>query len=358
MVALTEQPAPKPPVMLDQGWSPADRAAYHRTTQGSAVMPYGLFVALEQAENTDLFRADAVSDRFGLIAEPADPITNPDGLPIGLVKTSVRAGRWKGDWVGMTCAACHTSELSYKGQKIRIEGGSNHALDFAGYIAALDRALAATQRDAAKFDRTVARMKVTDAAARTALRKDLDEAAEVVHTYITRDAAMATPSGPGRMDAMTLIHTRVVAGATGIPENWEAALAPAKPPFLWNAPQSAWVQWSGFASDPLFRNATESMGVFTRLDLRSPTPEQGLFDSTVDIRGQLVIEDLLRRLAPPKWPEDVFGPIDRAKAARGRELFVENCSACHSTYPHRWRDRKSTRLNSSHEWISRMPSSA
>ena len=24
----------------------------------------------------------------------------------------------------------------------------------------------------------------------------------------------------------------------------------------------------------------------------------------------------------------------------------------------RWRDRKSTRLNSSHEWISRMPSSA
>ena len=90
------------------------------------------------------------------------------------------------------------------------------------------------------------------------------------------------------------------------------------------------------ASDPLFRNATESMGVFTRLDLRSPTPEEGLFDSTVDIRGQLVIEDLLRRLAPPKWPEDVFGPIDRAKAARGRELFVENCSACHSTYPHRW----------------------
>ena len=138
------------------------------------------------------------------------------------------------------------------------------------------------------------------------------------------------------MDALTLIHTRVLAGATGIPENWEAALAPAKPPFLWNAPQSAWVQWSGFASDPLFRNATESMGVFTRLDLRSPTPEEGLFDSTVDIRGQLVIEDLLRRLAPPKWPEDVFGPIDRAKAARGRELFVENCSACHSTYPHRW----------------------
>ena len=336
MVALTQQPAPKPPVLLDQGWSPADRAAYHRTSQGSAVMPYGLFLALEQADSTEPFRADAVSDRFGLITEPADPATNPDGLPIGLVKTTVPAGRWKGDWVGLTCAACHSSELSYKGQKIRVEGGSNHTLDFVGYIAAIDGALAATKRDAAKFDRTAARLNVTGADARAALRAQLDEAAEVIHTYSARDAAMATPSGPGRMDALTLIHTRVLAGATGIPENWEAALAPAKPPFLWNAPQSAWVQWSGTASDPFFRNATESMGVFIRQDLRSPTPEQGLFESTVDIRGQLKVEELLRRLAPPQWPEQVFGPIDRAKAAKGRELFVENCSACHSTYPHRW----------------------
>jgi hypothetical protein len=177
MVALTQQPAPKPPVMLDQGWSPADRAAYHRTTQGSAVMPYDLFLALEQADGNGLFRADAVSDRFGLITEPADPQTNPDGLPIGLVRTTVPAGRWKGDWVGLTCAACHSSELSYKGQKIRIEGGSNHAFDFAGYILALDRALAATQRDAAKFDRTAARMHVAGTEARTALRAQLDEAA-------------------------------------------------------------------------------------------------------------------------------------------------------------------------------------
>jgi hypothetical protein len=336
MAALTQGPAPKPPLLLDQGWSAEDRAAYHRTSQGSAVMPYDLFLALEQAEGTDPFRADSVSDTFGLVTEPADPATNPDGLPIGLVKTSVPAGRWKGDWIGLTCSSCHSSELSYKGQKVRIEGGSNHAFDFAGYIQALDDALAATRRDSAKFARTAARMKVTGDEALAALRARLDEAAEVVHTYIARDAAMATPSGPGRMDALTLIHTRVLAGALGMPENWEAALAPAKPPFLWNAPQSAWVQWTGVASDPLFRNATESMGVFVRMDLRSPAPEAGLFESTVDIRGQLKIEELLRRLAPPKWPEEVFGPIDRAKAAKGRELFVENCASCHSTYPHRW----------------------
>lgn len=43
------------PILLDQGWSPDDRAAYHRTSQGSAVMPYELFLALEQAGGTGLF---------------------------------------------------------------------------------------------------------------------------------------------------------------------------------------------------------------------------------------------------------------------------------------------------------------
>ena len=335
-VSATEQSSASKVIFLDQGWSEEDRAAYHRTSQGSAVMPYDLFIALEQAGNTNLFRADEISNKFGLVTAPADPRTNPDGLPIGLVKTTVPAGRWKGEWFGLTCSACHSSELSFQGKRIRIEGGSNHAFDFAGYISALNESLAATKSDATKFDRTAARMKVVGDEARATLQKTLDEAAAAVNQYITRDAAMTTPSGPGRMDALTLIHNRAVAGVTGMTENWMAALAPAKPPFLWNAPQSAWVQWSGVASDPLVRHATESLGVFIRADLSSKTPEDGLFESTMDLRGQLKIEDLLRRLAPPKWPEEVFGAIDRKKAAHGRELFVENCSQCHSTFPHRW----------------------
>ena len=313
-----------------------DRANYHRTSQGSAVMPFDIFIALEEADGTTLFRGDAMSDRYGLITVPADPRTNPEGLPIGVVRTSVESGRWKGDWLGLTCSACHSSELRYQGKRIRIEGGSNHAFDFVGYISSLNAALAATQKDPAKFDRLAARMKVAGDAPRAALRKSLDEAASNVNEYITRFAATATPVGPGRMDALTLIHNRALAGSTLLPENWMAALAPAKPPFLWNAPQSSWVQWSGVASDPLVRNATESLGVFIRADLASKSPEEGLFESTMDLRGQVKIESLLRRLAPPKWPEEIFGAIDRTKAARGRELFVENCSQCHSTYPHRW----------------------
>jgi hypothetical protein len=44
---------------------------------------------------------------------------------------------------------------------------------------------------------------------------------------------------------------------------------------------------------------------------------EGLFDSTVDIKGLIRSEDLLWRLAPPQWPEEVLGKIDQDKAARG-----------------------------------------
>jgi hypothetical protein len=55
--------------------------------------------------------------------------------------------------------------------------------------------------------------------------------------------------------------------------------------------------------DPILRNLGEVLGVFAKMDLTSKTPADGLFDSTVDLKGQLAGEDLLRRVAPPKWPE-------------------------------------------------------
>ena len=327
-------------VLLNQGWSRQDRLAYYFTTQGSAVMPYELFLNLEEAGTETLFRSDRVSAAFGLIPEPADAKYNPDGLPIGVTRTTVPEGRWKGDWVGLTCATCHNAQLNYKGSKIRIDGGVNNRIEFGAYIAALDEALAATVAGPEKFDRLANRLNQGDVAARAGLRSRLEAAAGQVHQYRTRGAATPFPSGPGRMDALSQIHNRVLGSALGVPENWVANLAPSKPPFLWNAPQSAWVQWAGFAMDPLGRNSGEALGVFVKLDVTSKTPADGLFDSTMDLNGQIKIEDLLRRLAPPQWPEEVLGKIDREKAAVGKELFVQNCAKCHSTWPHRWSEPK------------------
>ena len=74
----------------------------------------------------------------------------------------------------------------------------------------------------------------------------------------------------------------------------------------------------------------------TFLDLRSKTPEQGLFDSDAAILNLQKIEDTLWRLAPPKWPEEVLGKIDREKAPRARICFAQNCASCHNSYPYTW----------------------
>jgi hypothetical protein len=321
---------------LDQNWSNDERLAYYFTSQGSAALHYDIFLNIEQADSTELLRSDASLTRYGFVTQPADPVYNPDGLPIGIAKASIANGRFKGQWAGLTCAACHNGEIQYRGAKIRISGGNNASLDMLAFLGALDDALQATVQHPEKFEQLAARVGRRNGADRDELRREVLTDAESVHVYRTRTALTPSTVGPGRVDALALIHNQVMATQLGLPENWRPSLAPAKYSFTWNLPQSAWAQWTGVLSDPVLRNGGESIGVFVRSDFQSQTTAQGLFDSTIDFPGQIHIEELLRKLAPPQWPEDLLGPIDRAKAAAGKQLFAENCSSCHSTWPHRW----------------------
>jgi len=138
------------------------------------------------------------------------------------------------------------------------------------------------------------------------------------------------------MDALTMITDRVTATLPDIPENWSTGNAPVKPPFLWNAPQGLWTQWAGFQQDPIHRNFGETQGVYMPIDLTSKTPAEGLFDSNGAVLELQRVENLLSRLAPPSWPEEVFGRIDRDKAKVGKALFMEHCASCHNAWPYRW----------------------
>jgi hypothetical protein len=325
-----------PVIYLDQGWSQADREMFYQIPQGSQVIAYDIFLNLEVAGSQELFRSDANSDRYGLIPQAANPRTNPDALPIGLTKTVITEGRWKGETVGMTCAACHTAQLTYKGKKIRIDGGVANTFDIMAYIGALDDALQTTLTDSVKFDRLAARLGASSSDAKSELRKRFETDAAGVHHYRTRSVVSPVAWGPARIDALTLISNRRVADQTGIFQNWSTPTAPTKPPFLWNAPHGSWTQWSGIAQDPITRNLGETLGVFLSMDLRSKTPEEGLFDSSAAVLNLQKIEDTLWRLAPPKWPEEVLGKIDREKATQGKSLFVTNCAGCHNAWPYTW----------------------
>lgn len=336
--SATAQSANDNVIYLNQAWSQDDREWYYHFSQGSAVLSYDIFLNLEVAGSQELFRSDANSVRYGLIPEGAN-WANPDGLPIGISKTTVATpiGGWPaGDYAGPTCAACHEDELHYKGKRIRIEGGINHAFDIQAYNRALDDALQSTLIDTAKFDRLAGRVGATTPEAKDRLRKRTETEAARVHEYITRTAATPYPWGPGRMDALTLIANRVTAVATGIPENTSTGTAPAKPPFLWNAPQGEWTQWQAFTGNPIGRNFGETMGVYMPMDLTSKSPAEGLFKSNAAIAELMRVENQLERLAPPSWPEDVFGRIDREKAKVGKALFMEYCAGCHNAWPYRW----------------------
>jgi hypothetical protein len=39
---------------------------------------------------------------------------------MGVTKTVVADSRWKGEWVGFDCAACHNGRIEYKGTTISI----------------------------------------------------------------------------------------------------------------------------------------------------------------------------------------------------------------------------------------------
>jgi hypothetical protein len=168
------------------------------------------------------------------------------------------------------------------------------------------------------------------------LRKRLDGDVEIAQSLVNKILFSKIEIGPGRMDAFGGIDNALLGIHSGIMDNITVNEAPVKPSFLWNASHSVWVQWSGVSPNPMSRNYSEALGVFARYDLSATGKPENYKISTVDIRQLILIEKMLRRLAPPQWPQEILGKIDSVKAARGAKLFTSNCASCHSIYPHRW----------------------
>lgn len=335
--ASNSQSTDKPTVVyLNQAWSAQDRADYYWTSQGSALLSYDIYLALAVAGSDTLFNSPASAETFGLLLDGPDPKNNPDGLAIGITKAVVSSGQFKGVYAGVTCAACHTGQVQYKGQQIRLDGGINGRIELPRWIKSLSASLDATLSEPARFQRLLQRVRARGPADEADLRMRLRADANSLRAIATEAFLEPFDAGPGRVDALGDIHNAFAAVSTGIRENSRPTIAPVKPPFVWNAPQSAWVQWSGIVNNPLPRNFGETLGVFARYDLKSASPDSGLFETTSDVKGLIKIEHLLRRLAPPQWPEAVLGKLDQAKAAQGKELFTQNCAECHAAYPYRW----------------------
>jgi len=345
--------APRPPTVsgLDQGWSSADRKAWYEATQGSRLIPMVWAMALEVADSDVKFFSPQHMTGYGYLPPEADA-TRP--LPIGfvaddhddstLVRTRLRWYATQGpgeQWLGMTCAACHTAQLTYEGKTLRIDGGPGLA-DYQSFIEGFVAALHATRDDAAKWDRfAVAVLGANDGAAnRTMLRAAFDKAI----AWEDRSLAMNLTElryGFGRLDAVGHIFNRMaqIASSDAFPNPSDA---PVSYPFIWNTSQSDLIEWNGMTENKplrgpggtfdygaLGRNVGEVTGVFADVVL---TRNAGLtgYKSSAQIANLESLEQLLSRLRPPAWPSDVLGAIDTPLAAEGRTLFGASCASCHT----------------------------
>ena len=131
-----------------QGWSAADRETFYTTSQGSHLIPYAWFKALDAP--TSMSPSPQTSCSATAFFPDVSP-SNPEGLPVGFViDGTVASGQ-----LGLTCAACHTGQLEYRKaasiHALRIDGGPAKT-DAQQFLADLLAASRATLDEPDRFD--------------------------------------------------------------------------------------------------------------------------------------------------------------------------------------------------------------
>jgi hypothetical protein len=390
---------------LDQNWSTEDRHWFHHASQGTATfpVPYAWFMALEQPGIHLITRPGLLSDshyleRFGFLPSPksihTDEATlhrfgyyasdaktesapasaaglkptvaeNFDGLPVGFARMPGAADPTTGqpgpDMIGLTCAACHTGHINYKGVSVRFDGGPG-MVDLLKLESAAGLSILSTLHVPFRFKRFAARVLGPDAtpAQRHELKKGLSKAGDFVLSQIGALANLRkdkhhddTEEGFGRLDALNRIGNQVfytdmlLSGLTGFERNLHARDAPVSFPPIWTVPWLLWAQYDGSIEQPMIRNAGEALGVSALLNLSPDAPRDTLFRSSVAIENLDYIETMLRGPDPfkqdpngfgglqsPKWPAQIFPDdpawkLDPARVAKGRALYADICAECH-----------------------------
>jgi mono/diheme cytochrome c family protein len=337
---------------LDQGWGPSrespSRELYYYTPQGAPLhgLRYSWFLNLERP-----FRRARLADpdflrTLNFIVDPAPTPANPGQLPVGFAR---RFDEDVQDYVlDVTCSACHTGELhvTRNGRRtaIRIDGGQGmHAFtdsELGHFVPELGLAVVTTAANPFKFNRFANNVLGPEAGMRDKARLWTDLLRVADSMIAAQRGSFAkrhypVQEGFGRTDALARIANTVFGDHISA-ANYRPGDGPVNFPFLWNIWKFDWVQYGASVSQPMARNVGESMGtgaVFRLVDdYNRPIPAGERYRTSISFDNLARIESTLQTLTPPRWPEDLLGPIDQARAARGRQLYAQHCVDCHG--PH------------------------
>ena len=355
------------------GLSAEERAQYYHLTEGGEVFPIAALLALETSDPSkpgQYLPYLATAERFGMIPD-AVSAHNPYGLPVGVTV----AQRGSLQMMGLNCTACHVGELHYEGKRFRVDGAPNMAFINAFVKGIVDetkatfdpanpertarflrrlRGARALIKPIAKFPVVEREYGATDTSATNDPFEEGDDLVSFVRDMVSRmrdrdgiiearitglrNAGFLTGSflispldGFGRADAFGVGRNVLFGGVEdrklGFPRGTNSAPsdAPVSLPHIWGMQYTSWLQWGANTNSVMERNVGQSLGVGAAYD-----PET--FNSTVRIDHLAALENLSYKIEAPKWPADMFGPIDQAKAAAGKLMFDRTCALCHETY--------------------------
>ncbi|TPM37830.1 di-heme-cytochrome C peroxidase [Mesorhizobium sp. B2-3-4] len=356
---------------LDQNWSAADRAWFHNASQGTATFPvsYGWFQKLERPEISpfDLFvRRGLISDpdylgRLGFMAprdcDPKAGSDKPEGygvLPVGFAVLKGRIDPTTGvkfeDGLGLTCAACHTGHIFYKGFELRIDG-AQAMIDLQNLERIIGLSVCYTAKAPWRKARFADAVLDTDPAkgrpsypAREAIATGIKDICDnevfgkvtAERNILARQHMVHTEEGFGRLDALNRIGNQVFHDNLADPlkpeepavkeregglsqaamdANFAAHTAPVSFPPIWDVPNFSWAQYDASILNPDIRNIGEAMGVTAKINMTNP--QRPLFASTVHVAEIARIESMLQgRRHLDGMPTGFDGPPEPLAAPR------------------------------------------
>ncbi len=373
-----------------------DADLLHYTDQGSGFFPMSVVRSLNDSKTGKPYLENL--ERFGLVPGEKSK-RNPDGFPVGIVTNVIQAGDRKIEMFGFSCAACHTSDLRFNGQTVRVDGGSGlfYVDQLGDQIAnSLKATLEDPEETLAFLQRFVEHselggpmrggleklMSMQKGVVRTAAARAVHEEvgkllAEIkqgkesgkdasdipkasapsllgklrgkladrleqekselldgilphlkpiiadLHEriaflkkrdWLSSDPAHRLAAGYGRADDFGTARVEVYGDDD--PRNMVPVNAPVSTPPIWNIDRYAWLHWNANTNSVIQRSIGEAIGVGATVD-------------SVNIVNQMHIEEQVHKLTAPVWP-DFFGKPDEAKVAKGREIYNQHCSGCHS----------------------------
>ena len=339
----------KPQVaQLNQGWSKQEVQFYNYASEGTNLGPLDFVLNLPDTQNPESKFIDKLSSEYGFIPGKKSDL-NPYQLPVGFAIDRRPVAFGDRAYLGVTCSACHTRQLTYSNKSnwiLPVHGGPS-TIDFPRFRKDLYNSFFALLEDDSLMNKFA-----TDLFQRTPEQEDLDSLREeireftgpVLATRAVIQQLQVSPAefGYGNLNALTegnynnvgivawMVQQGLIEPSGKSPLRIQLEGSVSYPP-MWFAARDTWAQWFAEIHHPGSRNWIQSVSTSS---VRPPKMIEALKEravlASIYFDNIEEIQESVERLRPPKWPQPALGKLDRELIAQGKAIFEDKCVQCHS----------------------------